>query len=150
MSQPEAGVLAAVIDLLIWQYKAVIIRINSGASRPERKDGKKDYVKFYGWQCLGEPERSAGVSDVLALLPPPPGSVVAFPDAVGKWPANVMLWGLPLYCECKSPDRRRNGQPAQPSPEQARFLAAVRERGGVAIVCDDVGQLIAALAEKGY
>lgn len=153
MSQPEAGVLAAVVDLLLYQYHALILRINSGALAPtdaSDNGGKSRFIQFYYWQVIGEEKSRAGVSDVLALLPPPPGSVVAFPDAVGKWPPNVMLWGLPLYCECKSPDRRRNGQPARPSPEQARFLAAVRERGGVGVVVDDVGQLIAALAEKGY
>jgi hypothetical protein len=149
VSQPESGVVSAIIDLLIWQYKALIIRINSGAIQPET-GGDSRYVAFNRWQCLGEPERGAGVSDVLALLPPPPGSVVAFPDAVGKWPQGVMLWGLPLYCEVKSPDRRRFGKPAKPSPDQARFLAAVVERGGVGVVVDCLDDLIRVLTEKGY
>lgn len=150
IATPESAILAAVVDLILYQYRGLIIRINSGAARPERKDGKKDYVKFYWWQCLGDEKSESGVSDVLALLPPPPGAVVSFPGAVGKWPAQVTLWGLPLYIECKSPDRRRGGLPAAPSPDQARFLAAVAERGGLGLVVDEVGQLISELERLGY
>lgn len=155
MTTPESAVLTAVIDLLVWQYKAVVLRINSGAKLPTEPpqigDNRARFVRFYHWQCLGQDKLEKGVSDVLALLPPPPGAVVSYPDAVGKWAERVTLWGLLVAVECKSPDRRqRNGEPAQPSPEQALFLAAVRERGGLALVVDDVGQVIAALAERGY
>lgn len=122
---PESAVLASVIDLLIMRYRAVVLRINSGVYIPDSNDR---FVQFYFWQALGLDKCRAGVSDVLAILP----------------------GGILLACEVKSPDRRRNGQPARPSPEQERFLAAVRERGGVALVCDDVGQLEDELGKRGY
>jgi len=121
---PESAVLTAVIDLLLMRYHALILRINSGAVQPD----KSRFVQFYYWQAVGMDKSRAGVSDILAILP----------------------GGLLLAIECKSPDRRRNGQPAQPSPDQARFLEAVRERGGVALVVDDVEQLVSELEKRGY
>lgn len=141
IATPESAVQKAVIDLLIWQYKALIIRTNSGALTPDQQGANGGrFVPFNYWAVLGQDRQTKGVSDVLALLPPPSGYIL-----------EQGTIGLLLAIECKSPDRRNaKGQPAQPSPDQARFLAAVAERGGLALVCDDVNMLIAELEKRGY
>jgi hypothetical protein len=148
MTTPESAILTAVLDLLVWQYRAVVIRINSGATQPVESPQvgvrASRPVFFYHWQVLSGDKLKKGVSDVLALLP----SAVDDSSLSGYFKnPNPLL----VAVECKSPNRRqRNGQPAQPSPEQALFLEAVRERGGVGMVIDDVEQLIKELESRGY
>lgn len=114
----EADVQRAVLDYLIWAG-AIVIRVNSGAARPERADGSRGYVPYNRWQALGLDEQTAGISDVLALL------------------GNVFL-----AIEVKRPGKTA-------TPAQLRFLAEWTARGGVGVVVDDVQQLIDILEKKG-
>ena len=58
MSTPEGAVVRAVTDYL--DIKQILwIRNNTGAARPERKDGTKGFIRF----------GSVGSSDIVACLP---------------------------------------------------------------------------------
>lgn len=89
----------------------LVIRINSGVARPERETGERGFVPFYHWQVLGDDQYTSGVSDLLALKD-----------------------GYAIVIEVKLPGN-------EPTPEQRRFMAEWRARGGLAIVAwslDDV------------
>lgn len=114
---PESGVIAAVFEYLVW-YGAIVIRVNSGAIKPEDQNGKTRWVAFYRWQVLGDDEHIDGISDIVALLPD----------------------GKLLICECKAPGKKGNVSEAQ-----ARFMAAARMRGAVVCVATCVEDVMQAL-----
>ena len=77
--------------------------------------GKRGRLSFYFWQCLGYMMRSVGVSDLIGCTD------------TGRF----------FAIECKAP-----GKSADVKPAQAEFLEAVRERGGLAMVADDIEKVI--------
>lgn len=131
---PESAVLTAVMDYLLYRG-GLIIRINSGAIQPQDGDSAGRYVPFNRWQCGGLSEQRAGVSDILAILPPPAGLDYASSKARHLFVA----------VECKAPGKLKNVTAAQ-----RLFLDEVASRGGLALVVDDVGQLVAELEKRGY
>jgi hypothetical protein len=114
----ETHVVAAITEYLLYR-DALVIRINSGAVQPTAAGSR--YVPFNRWQALGLPSQTAGVSDLMAIIPSQSGSKV-------------------IFLECKLPGKRHKSTPAQ-----KRFLYEVRARGGIAGVVtsiEDVEQLL--------
>jgi hypothetical protein len=82
--------------------------------------GRRGRIWFYFWQCIGHILRSRGVSDLIGCTPD----------------------GRFFAIECKAP-----GKADDTSQAQEDFLQAVRERGGLALVADDVG-IVAEIIEN--
>lgn len=107
----EAEVMDACFDYLIWQG-FLVMRLNSGAATPTRKDGTTGFVMFNYWQVLGQDKSFKGASDLLAFRP-----------------------DLRLIVEAK----RRPG--IEPTPAQLAFIQAWIEHGGVAVVASSIDDL---------
>lgn len=90
----------------------LVMRINSGAAKPERADGSRGFVPFNRWQVLGDDEQTAGASDLLAFKS---GS-------------------KPLCVETKVPGNF-------PTPAQRRFMTEWITHGGQAIVATGIDDL---------
>ena len=111
----ENDVKTAIIQFL--QYSgALVLRINSGAVSGE--DGR--FFNFVKWFSLGDDPQTAGVADIIALIP-------------GQPPVFLAV-------ECKTPARRN-----AVSKAQRRFLDAWKRAGGVAVVAcgiEDVQEVV--------
>jgi len=115
-AQPEGKVQKAIFGYLVSQ-NFLVIRVNSGGVTQEYK-GEERYVSFVRWQERGSPLSSRGLADVLALSP----------------------WGQLFVIECKA-----RGKLAQTSDNQMEFLEAAERRGAIAIIADNLEDVIAAV-----
>lgn len=121
----ENQIKLAIIQFLILKG-ALVLRVNSGAAAGEYQDQqgrtRKRFLRFTQWyaQGLSFEEGQAGVSDVLAILPP--------------WASKVGQL-LFVVVECKVPGNT-------PTVAQRRFMAEVEARGGTAIVATGVDDLM--------
>lgn len=120
----EAGLLRACAEYLIWQGW-LVIRVNSGASTPERADGSQGFIPFNRWQTLGADEQQAGIADLLA-----------FKDGLNSEGCIF------LAIECKMPGKK-------PSQMQSVFLEGVKNHGGVPIVAYSIDDIQRVLVECG-
>ena len=112
----EATIQKSVIDYLVG-VKFLVIRVNSGAVTQAYK-GKERHVTFVRWQTPGRKQTSRGIADILALAP----------------------WGQLFAIECKA-----FGKIGNTSNEQATFLEAAEQRGAIAIIADNLDDVIAAV-----
>lgn len=102
----ESELQAAIIETLLYDGW-LVLRVNQGAMRRD-----SDLIRFAYWQVLSEPERHAGISDVMAFKDDMPA----------------------LFIEVKLPGK-------QPTPDQARFLAECRKAGKIGLVASSVDDL---------
>jgi hypothetical protein len=126
----EASVKRAIINYLLYRGALVIV-INSGAVQPKDNGGSR-YIAFNRWQVLGLDSQTAGVADILALIPPSEGYILE------------KQFGRLLVVECKAPGRRHNTTEAQ-----RQFMAEAEARGAVVCVATCIEDVERALEGVG-
>jgi Holliday junction resolvase len=112
----ESDVQRAIFRYLISQ-NFLVVRINSGAVTQTYR-GKERHFSFVRWQESGRRPSSRGLADILALAP----------------------WGQLFVIECKAP-----GNIGRTSDQQAAFLEAAERRRAVAIIADQLEDVITAI-----
>lgn len=115
-TSPEGKVQKAIFQYLVSQ-NFLVIRVNSGGVTQEYK-GEERYVSFVRWQERGSSISSRGLADLIALSP----------------------WGQLFAIECKA-----RGKLVQTSESQMAFLEAAERRGAIAMIADNLEDVIAAV-----
>ncbi len=141
----ESDVLAAAMQFLHWSPEVVAWRANTGGARPEdsrvldavlgmlkRGENGKAIAQLHGYaKKRGQRVRFGPVGQA---------------DIMGYFTAQArhVPHGTILALEVK----RHDGKPAADklSPEQAAFLQAISDAGGIAAVIDDVSVLPAVIS----
>lgn len=109
MSILEKDVQKAIVDLLVLQ-SFLVLRVNQGSRAiAATKKHKRRFIRFAYWLARGVEETHAGIADIIAVGPE------------GKF------WAI----EVKAPGKRERLTDAQ-----EKFLNAVTEAGGIALVAD--------------
>ncbi len=147
----EKDVQNAIVEALLFDGW-LVIRQNSGGMTAKNRDGSKRYIRFSFWQVLGLDPQDSGIGDVIAMK-------------ITQWISPILeTWGgiqqevreVPqlLAVECKAPGKKAKLQAvldedlgeagplfqklSKREKGQARFLFAVREHGGIAVVADNI------------
>ena len=181
MKQTEADVQRAIIEALIYDGYLILRVNQGGRHREavscnwcggsglhlgslcQRCSGggligKFGYTRFAWWQALGIDQQDSGISDVIALCP---GGVTF------SKPLEIIEHHTPilLAIECKASGKGEKLKTAmmysqdhdafevlsKREKKQARFLWAVEDHGGIAIVADcleDVGPYLERIVEQ--
>ncbi len=148
MKQTESQVQAAIIEALVFDGW-LILRINQGGAYSitdalEVTEPKKRYITFARWQALGIEPTDKGIADVIAVK----DIKVSI-----QWPGpNHYIFPRFLAIEVKATGKKAKLQAAldedlgedgplfqklnEREKGQARYLFAVREHGGIALVAD--------------
>ncbi len=156
----EADVQRTIIEALVWDGW-MVLRINQGGAKyqygfdSEKGEIRYRYVRYSFWQVLGLDPQDSGIGDVIAMK-------------ITQWISPILeTWGgiqqevreVPqlLAVECKAPGKKAKLQAAldenlgedgplfqglsKREKGQARFLFAIRDHGGIAIVADDLADI---------
>lgn len=122
----EGSLQSAVIGYLV-RLGWLVLRINQGQAVAEYK-GKKRIINFVRWYAAGQPQLGKGVTDLQALT------------------KTGQLWAIDLKKPngCAKPQTLYN----QLRPEQLGYLQEVAQRGGVAVVCNNIDALVELISQS--
>ena len=116
----EADVQRTIIDALLWDGW-MFLRINQGGMFIGQR--KERYVKFAWWQHLNIDPQDSGIADVIALK-------------LSTKKGNYTTGTIPMIFRLLAIEVKAPGRKSKVTHAQARFLAAIKDHGGIAIVAD--------------
>ena len=160
----EKDVQNAIVEALVldgW----LVIRPNGGGMSVKNRDGSNRYVRFSYWQHLGIDQQDSGISDVIADKQV--DEVLYIQDGItGEFVPYDKKVCIHLAIKCKAPGKKARcpiclgygtyfevvchkchgekviSKKKKPTAKQQAFLDAVTEHGGIAIIADDLSDVL--------